>query len=73
MTLKYVLVDDKLYRRTTEDLFVKYLKSDQARVAIGKVHKDICGTPQSAPKMKSLFKKSRFVLVYHDVWLFQAV
>ena len=52
MTLKYVLVDDKLYHRTAKDLFVTYLNSDQARVAIGKVHKDICDTPQSAPKMK---------------------
>jgi hypothetical protein len=44
--------NDELYRRTAEDLLLKCLGSDQARVAMGEVHGGICGTPQSAPKMK---------------------
>ena len=51
---KYVLYNDELYRRTTEDLLLKCLGSDQARVAMGEVHEGICGTHQSAPKMKWL-------------------
>jgi hypothetical protein len=51
---KYVLHNDELYRRTAEYLLLKCLGSDQARVAIGEVHEDICGTHQSAPKTKWL-------------------
>jgi hypothetical protein len=32
---KYVLYNDELYRRTDEDLLLKFLDSDQARVAMG--------------------------------------
>jgi hypothetical protein len=57
---KYVLIDDELYRRTAEDLLLKCLDLDQARVAMGEVHKGICGTHQSAPKMKWLLKRAGF-------------
>ena len=40
---KYVLYNDELYRRTAEDLLLKCLGSDQARVAMGEVHEGICG------------------------------
>jgi hypothetical protein len=36
--------NDELYRRTVEDLLLKSLGSDQARVAMGEVHEGICGT-----------------------------
>ena len=52
LAFKYVLIDDELYRRTAEDLLLKCLDSDQARVAMGEVHEGICGTHPSAPKMK---------------------
>ena len=51
LAFKYVLIDEELYRRTAEDLLLKCLDSDQARVAMGEVHEGICGTHQSAPKM----------------------
>ena len=35
LAFKYVLIDDELYRRTAEDVLLKCLDSDQARVAIG--------------------------------------
>ena len=49
---KYVLINDELYRRTAKDLLLKCLDLDQAKVAMGEVHEGICGTHQSAPKMK---------------------
>jgi hypothetical protein len=52
LAFKYILIDDELYRRTTEDLLLKCLDSDQARVGMGEVHEGICGIHQSAPKMK---------------------
>ena len=52
LTFKYVLIDDELYCRIAEDELLKCLDSNQARVAMGEVHEGICGTHQSAPKMK---------------------
>ena len=52
LAFKYILIDDELYRRTAEDVLLRCLDSDQARVAMGEVHEGICGTHQSAPKMK---------------------
>src|SRR6185312_7093596 len=60
LAFKYILIDDKLYRRTAEDLLLKCLDSDQARIAMGEVHEGICGTHQSAPKMKWLLRRSGF-------------
>ena len=60
MSFKYVLIDDELYRRTAEDLLLKCLDLDQARVAMGEVHEGICGTHQSAPKMKWLLRRAGF-------------
>ena len=60
IAFKYVLIDDELYCRTAEDVLRKCLDSDQARVAMGEVHKGICGTHQSAPKMKWLLRRAGF-------------
>jgi hypothetical protein len=40
---KYMLHNDEIYRRTAEDLLLKCLRPDQARVAMGEAHKGICG------------------------------
>ena len=52
LAFKYVLVDD--------DILLKCLGTDQARVAMGEVHEGICGTHQSAPKMKWLLRRVGF-------------
>src|SRR6185437_13058250 len=52
LAFKYILIDDELYRRTAEDLLLKCVDSDQAKVVMRNVHEDICGIHQSAPKMK---------------------
>ena len=38
LAFKYILVDDELYRRTADDILLKCLGTDQARVAMGEVH-----------------------------------
>jgi hypothetical protein len=53
-------VDGNLYRRTADDLLLKCLDSDQAKVVVGEVHEGICGTHQSAPKMKWLLQRGGF-------------
>src|SRR6185312_2172576 len=46
LAFKYILIDDELYRRTAEDVLLRCLDSNQARVAMGEVHEGICGTHQ---------------------------
>jgi hypothetical protein len=54
------LINDELYRRTIKDLLLKCLDNDQAKIAMGEVHEGICGTHQSAPKMKWLLRRAGF-------------
>jgi len=61
LAFKYILIDGELYRRTAEDVLLKCLDSYQARVAMGEVHKGICGTHQLAPKMKWLLRRAGFI------------
>jgi len=57
---KYVLHNDELYQKTIEDLLLKCLGSNQARVAMGEVHECIYGTHLSARKMKWLLRRAGF-------------
>jgi hypothetical protein len=43
-----------------DDLRLKCLDSDQAKVAMREVHEGICDTHQSAPKMKWLLRRGEF-------------
>jgi hypothetical protein len=58
--LKYVMLDNILYRRTIDGLLLKYLGSDQSKIAMGEVHEGICGIHQSAHKMKWLLRRIGF-------------
>ena len=60
LAFKYVLVDDELYHRTADDILLKCLGTDQTRVAMGEVHEGICGTHQSASKIKWLLRRAGF-------------
>jgi ribonuclease HI len=59
-TFKYVLMSDELYRRTVNDVLLKCLGPGDAILAMAKVHEWICGTHQSASKMKWLLRRSGF-------------
>jgi hypothetical protein len=58
--LKYVMLDNILYHRIIDGLLLKYLGSDQSKIAMGEVHEGICGTHQLAHKMKWLLRRARF-------------
>jgi hypothetical protein len=47
-------VDGELYGWIVDDLLLKCLDLDEAKVAMGEDHEGICGTYQSTPKMKWL-------------------
>jgi hypothetical protein len=54
------MIDNTLYHQTIDGLLLKWLDSDQSRIAMGEVHGDICGTHQSAHKIKLLLHRARF-------------
>jgi hypothetical protein len=58
--LKYVVFDNTLYHHTIDGLLLKCLGSDQSKIAMGEVHEGICGTHQSAHKMKWLLYRAGF-------------
>jgi hypothetical protein len=60
LAFKYILLDDDLYRRTTDGLLLKCLDEDQAKVAMSEVHDGLCGTHQLAHKMKWMLWQAGF-------------
>jgi ribonuclease HI len=57
---KFILVDGELYRRTADDVLLKCLGLDQARLAMAEVHEGTCCTHQSARMMKWLLRRACF-------------
>jgi hypothetical protein len=53
-------MSDELYRRIVNDVLLKCLGPDDAILAMAEVHEGICGTHQSALKMKWLLRRSGF-------------
>jgi hypothetical protein len=58
--LKYVMLNNTLYRWTTKDLLLKYVGLNQSKIAMGEVQEGICGTHQSAHKIKWLLRRASF-------------
>jgi ribonuclease HI len=58
--LKFTLIDDELYQRTNDDMLLKCLGEEQAKVAVREVHDKICGAHQSAYKMNWLLRRAGF-------------
>jgi hypothetical protein len=58
--LKYVILDNTLYRRCIDGVLLKCLDSDQSKIAMGEVLDGIYGTHQSAHKMKWLLHRAEF-------------
>jgi hypothetical protein len=52
--LKYTSIDDELCRRTIDDVLLKCLGEEKAKVAVWEIHDEICGAHQSAYKMNWL-------------------
>jgi hypothetical protein len=58
--LKYVMLDNTLYCWTIEGLLLNCLVSNQSKIAMWYVHEGICGTHQSAHKIKWLLHRAGF-------------
>jgi hypothetical protein len=44
IAFKFTLINDELYHRIAEDLLLKCLDHDEAKIKMGEVHEGICGT-----------------------------
>jgi hypothetical protein len=53
-------MSDELYRRAVNDVLLKCLGPGDAILAMAEVHEGVCGTHQSAPKMKWVLRRSGF-------------
>jgi hypothetical protein len=58
--LKYMSIDDEHYWRTIDDVLLKFLGEEQAKVAVQDVHNGICGAHQSAYKINWLLQRVGF-------------
>lgn len=57
---KYVLLDDDLYYWTIDGIFLKCLNLEEAKFVMCEVHEGICGTHQSAHKMRWLLRRAGY-------------
>ena len=58
--IKFVLLEEALYYRTLEGILLKCLSAEEAKIAMNEVHDGICGTHQSAYKMKWLLRRAGY-------------
>jgi hypothetical protein len=58
--LKYMSLDDDLYQRTIDDVLLKCMGEEQAKMTVREVHDRICGAHQSAYKMNRSLRRSGF-------------
>ena len=55
--LKYVMLNDELYKRSTESLLLKCLDKDESMRVMAEVHEGICESHRSGPKMRWLIHR----------------
>jgi hypothetical protein len=56
--LKYTSLDDDLHHKTIDDVLLKCLDGEEAKVAVQEFHDGICGAHQSAHKMNWLLQRT---------------
>ncbi|XP_020084900.1 uncharacterized protein LOC109707778 [Ananas comosus] len=54
--MRYVFVNDQLYRRSYDQLWLKCLSPDEIKQVMHEVHSGVCGAHQSGPKMRLKIK-----------------
>jgi hypothetical protein len=65
--LKYVMLDNSLYHWNIDGLLLKCLGLDQSKIAMeGGGHEGICGTHQSAHKIKWLLRGRLWLIIVFD-------
>ncbi|PKU59564.1 hypothetical protein MA16_Dca028568 [Dendrobium catenatum] len=55
--LRYAFVNDTLYRRSFNQMWLRCLGPDESQKVLSEVHEGLCGAHQSGPKMKIKIKR----------------
>jgi hypothetical protein len=58
--LKYTSLDDDIYQRTIDDVLLKCLGEEKAKVSVWEICDGICGAHQSTHKMNWLLQRAGF-------------
>ena len=56
--IKYVLLEGDLYYRTIDGVLLKCIDKEEANVLMGEIHEGVCGSHQSAYKMKWVIRRN---------------
>ena len=57
---KYVLLEEDLYYRTIDGVLLKCIDKEEAKVLMGEIHEGVCGSHQSAYKMKWVIRRNGY-------------
>ena len=58
--IKYVLLEGELYYRTIDGLVLRCIDKEEAKVLMGEIHEGVCGSHQSAYKMKWVIRRNEY-------------
>ena len=59
-TTKYVLLEGELYYRTIDGVLLRCLDKEEAKILMGEIHEGVCGSHQSAYKMKWVIRRNGY-------------
>ena len=57
---KYVLPEGELYNWTIDGVLLRCLYKEEAKVLMGEIHEGVCGSHQSAYKMKWVIRRNGY-------------
>ena len=57
---KYVLPEEELYYRTIDGILLKCLGKEESKIIMGEIHEGVCGSHQSAYKIKWMIRNNGY-------------
>ena len=58
--IKYVLLEEDSYYRTIDGVLLKCIDKEEEKVLMGEIHEGVCGSHQSACKMKWVIRRNGY-------------
>ena len=58
--IKYVLLEDDLYYQVIDGVLLKSIDKEEAKVLMGEIHEGVCGSHQSAYKIKWVIRRDGY-------------
>ena len=59
--IKYVLLEGELYYWTIDGVLLRCIDKEEAKALMGEIHEGVCGSDQSAYKMKWVIRRNGYV------------